>query len=131
MMSMPSADPSAQQNPAIPDIAKSSDAVMQGLGQMLKSIHVASPDSPMADAVTSVMKAVAEIVRNAGAPTPAMPDPAAAMGGGMPPEEDPAAMMGAVEGGMPPEEPPATMADAASQTHSMMLDAAMRRKQQG
>lgn len=130
------ADPSMQQG-MTPDLTKAADVAMQGLGRMLKELHVAQPDSPMTDAVSSIMKAVAEVVRSAGAPAPTDPsmggpmqgDP---MAGQMPPEGE-GEMDPSMMGGMPPEPPmeeapPASIGDAASQTHDMMLNAAKRRQ---
>lgn len=136
------APPAAPAAPLDPAMEKSLNTTMQGLASLYMACHKADPDSPLCDAIMQVQKAVAEIGRTAGSPQdPAMmaegqdpmapppgEDPMAGAEGGMPPEGDPAAMMGGEppmeEGAMPPG---SSIADAAGATQTMMQDAAKRR----
>jgi hypothetical protein len=135
--------------PEIPqEVTKSVQTAAQGLAQLYMALANASPQSPIAEAVIDLQRALGEVSRNIGAPA-GMPD------AGMPPDmvSDPmgGAQMSPMDpgmggapmdmGGMPPDmggmppmdeaplPPGASIEDAAGATHNMMLDAAKRRAQ--
>lgn len=140
-MNAPTTAAAPVEQPVDPAFEKGLTQTMQGLSQLYMACHKQDPDSPLCDAIMSLQKAVAEVGRSGGSvDDPSMmggeEDPMAAMGGeeGMPAEagmEDPMAAMGGGEEMMPmPEEepPPASIADAAGQTHNMMMEDAAKRR---
>lgn len=124
---------------ATPSTSKGADSVAKALAQWYMECHQAEPGSPKCQAIMSLMQAVAEI---SGGPSQ---DPGMAEGmpeEGMPPAEGDMPMSPDMESPQedmmePPDAemmegeagpPPTSIADAAGQTHEMMLNAAKRRK---
>lgn len=127
-----------------PGVAKAFTSAATSLADLYMQIMQADPQSPAGEAALAMQRALGEISRAYGAPQ-GQPD-AAMQPGGMPPDAasmppemmgGPPPMGGPEMGGMPPgpqmgvptpESDP--MGAAAADTHQMMLDAAMRRKEQ-
>ena len=110
-------------------VAKASDAVVKALAGLYTACHQAQPDSPKCQAVMSLMQAVAEISRpDDGSVPPGQEQKLPMSPDAESPQEDaaepPDAEMQEGEAGPPP----ASIADAAGQTHAMMLNAAKRRQ---
>jgi hypothetical protein len=78
-----------------PAFSKAADAVSQNLAVMLKICHQQSPDSPLCDALSEMIKATAQIEKHAGMPGGDAPHPDA---------ESPAEDAGEPAGAEPAEE---------------------------
>lgn len=126
-----------------PELAKAIDMMMQGAAKAYMESY--KTGGPQSDALLSLQQAIAEVAKSygapgdpsmdVGAPAGAFPeaDPAAVDQAMAPPPEDGSAPVD--DAAMAPDEdaqlPPGySMADAAGDTHQMMMAAAERRRQQ-
>lgn len=120
-------------------VDKAVEQVLAALSKLKKEAYMVNPNSPFPDAIHSVEQAVMEIGSSMGAPTdPSAAPPTGEPAPGMEPAEDPS-MEG--PGNEPPAEAaqeygspspqPTSIADAAGQTHDMMMAAAAKRRAAG
>ena len=104
-----------------PEFNKAADAAEQALGQMYKICHQQEPGSPLCDALTNIMAAVAEIEATAGTggpPNEPAPEEMAAMEAAAPPV--PGGAPAPMEAGPPAMSGNPDMAAAAAEATAMM-----------
>lgn len=128
-------------------VDKAVDQVLAALSKLKKEAYLAAPDSPFPNAIQSVEMAVMEIGSGMGAPVdPTLAPEGDPMGAEMPtgepapgmePTEAPG-MEGSMEPGPEaameygsPSPQPSSIADAAGQTHDMMMAEAAKRRMAG
>lgn len=146
MATMP--PPNSPQATSPNGVDKAVDQVLAALSKLKKEAYMAAPDSPFPNAIQSVEMAVMEIGSGMGAPAtdPTLAPEGDPMGVSMPtgepapgmePMEAPG-MEGSMEPGPEaameygsPSPQPASIADAAGQTHDMMMAEAAKRRTAG